>query len=125
MSPVILNTLFDRSASHSFQHLKMRLLSLTNNTVCDLPSIVQQTEVSSVQCFSCVFVCKLVTAGGGTSLQMNLIFVILRNLDFWNTFAEMLEVSRDKMRMAANFFLNLFQKSEIGGLSGAQTFLIL
>lgn len=34
---------------------------ITNNTVCNLPSIVQEAEVSSFQCFPCLLVCNSVS----------------------------------------------------------------
>lgn len=34
---------------------------ITNNTVCNLPRIVQEAEVSSFQCFPCLVVCKFVS----------------------------------------------------------------
>ena len=44
--------------------------SLTNNTVCNLPSVVQEAEVSSFQCFPRLLVRKFVSARRGRSVQV-------------------------------------------------------
>lgn len=48
---------------------------LTHNTVGDLSSIVQEAEVSSLQCFPGLLVCKLMAAGDGTESFFQIIFI--------------------------------------------------